>query len=263
MIAQDLSSIIQSQICDEIRVAVSGDRVAVSMPLTFGDGDACRLFVSQREDGTLTITDDGLVVAVASGQGIDLLSPGYATRFEQLAQFFGANAVNRELQIQSNRSDVGDAIFCLTQACLELSKLGDTPERKKRGQNFNANFAKLTEEAFGDEPFEKNWHHPEYDPKSIYQVDYQRVVEDVNWLVYGIGSVAKCWKASATIQHYKLKNLTLRSVVAYGKTVQKDQAMLEVLADNAEYKFSMDTERVKYAKFLRGLKPPGTESVSH
>lgn len=264
MIAQELSSIIQSQICDEIRVSPKGNRVSVSMPLTFGDGDSCSLFVSQDEDGSLTITDDGLVVAVASGQGIDLLSSGYATRFNQLAAFFGASAIKSELQIKSSRSDVGDAIFSLAQACLELSKLGElTPETKKRGKSFNAAVSRLIEEALGDNRFDKNWHHPQLDPKSIYQVDYRCEVEQTNWLIYGIGSDSKCWKASSAIQHYQLKGLPVKSVVAYGKTVLENPSLLDVLADNSEHKFSLETERIKFTKFLKGLQmPPGKESVS-
>lgn len=248
MIAQDIPAMIRERVCAEIQVKDTGNRLAIALPLTFGDGDTCRLYVTPEADGTYTVTDGGLVLATAFSEGVDLLSEGYSERIANLMELHGASERARELRTTVRVSDLGDAIFSMTQACLEIAKLSEVPpelapKRRAFAQRFNRVVERTVPSAV------KGWRDETRDPKKIYLIDYG--TPDGSWLINGAGSLAKSWKSAAAIQHYRLTELDFKSVFAYTESVGSNPKAIEVLADNSDFRFSLDTERPRFRAFLR------------
>ncbi len=186
--------------------------------------------------------------------GVDLLGPGRAERFRVVADFYGVKERSGELRMQATTDDLGDAVFVFTQACIELARLSELPrESSRRTRAFTVKFRKVVEKSLDDERLEKHWHDPKRDPQGIYVADYRFAEDGLDWLIFGAGSAAKCWKASSTVQHYKFKELQFKTVFAYSKSAAKRGDAFAVMADNADYKFSIESERRDLRQFLRGL----------
>ena len=258
MIAPSLTQIIQKQLCTEIQVSSQDGRIAISFPLIFGDGDACELFVEEDENGSLCLTDDGIVHAVAASQGVDLTLPGYSKRLQKMAAFYGAREHLSEIKIDVTQDRIGDAAFSLAQACLDLSRLAYLPPEKesppKKSVGFGTGLTKLIQSSLGKLPFESDWHHPTLDAKSRYHVDYCVHTAEREHLLFGIGTEAKWWKSLASIQHYQIGNLNMETVVVYSKEVgKKHPTFMELMIENASRSFSFDTEKPMLKRYLKSL----------
>jgi hypothetical protein len=253
MTASELSKLIREQMCSEIRVkALAGGNLAVATPLTFGDGDSCRLFVRPEPDGKLTITDGGHVLALAGMEGVDLLSEGHVDRFRRLAAFYGAEENGGELRITADVAGMGDALFSLTQACLELARLVEfPPESSPKKKAFTKRFTKSVEASVPKNRLTKNWFDGTSDPKGIYKADYRVDGGRVPWFVMGAGSPAKTWKSASTIQHYRGTSQSVQTVFAFSESVKDDAPAFAVLIDNANYRFMLPNERKAFDEFLR------------
>lgn len=253
MIAAEVQKLIREQIAGEVAFRPFGeDRLGVSLPFTFGDGDACEVVVSNGNGDAWTISDEGYVVALAKMQGINLLSTGYANKFRELASFYGAEEHNGEVQMRTTKQRLGDSLFLFIQACLELARLMDRePDRKKRKKEFARRFSRAVEKSLPADKLSRRWFDESRDPKGIYRADYRVLSDGVNWLIYGAGSAGKVWKAASAVQHYRLTKLPLETIFAYGKSAMGDDAAFEVMADNANHRFSIETDRLAFQRFLK------------
>jgi hypothetical protein len=255
MVTADFARLIREHICAEVSISkVASDRFSVGMPLTFGDGDSCRIMVTAEPSGEFLLSDGGFVSASALVDGVDLLSSGHEERFRRVAAFYGVKELSGELRMQANSDDIGDAVFAFTQACLEVAKLSElTREVARKSRAFTARFRKIVEVALRASPFNRNWHDESRDPRGIYIADYRLPKDDFDWLIFGAGSPGKCWKSASTVQHYKFTKLKLKTVFAYSASAERNQDAFAVLADNADHRFSMETERGKLRSFLKRL----------
>lgn len=253
MIAKELQNVIREEVGKKVSFRVLSDnRLGVALPLTFGDGDTCEVIIEAEDDGTCTLSDDGYVLALGRTMGVGLRSTGYADRFNRLAAFYGAESQSGALKLTSTVANLGDSIFALTQACLELARLIDAPpEGKRKARAFSKKFRKLITATIPSERLSTRWHDQEADPEGIYPVDYRVESKGQNWLIFGASSPLKCWKGTTTVQHYKLKDLPMKSLFAYGGAVGTDQSAIGVVNDNADYVFSLESQRNELEKFLR------------
>lgn len=255
MIATDYANLIRERICSEISISpVNDSRFSVGIPLLYGDGDSCRIFVTAGAGGEYLLRDGGFVLSSSAIDGVDLLARGHVDRFRRISEFYGVKEINGELTMDADSNDLGDAVFVFTQACLELSRLGELPrEVSRKAKAFNVRFRRDVEQSAEVARLERRWHDPSRDKAGVYRVDYRILAEDVNWLVFGTGTASKVWKAASAVQHYKFKKLAMRTVFAYGESAERNSEAFAMLADNADAKFSMQTERQRFRDFLRRI----------
>ena len=135
MIALDLASALRKQIAQSVRVdAVSDDRIEISTPYTYPDGDHYG-FVAMRDGSNWQLSDEGDVLTKASYSGVDLLAKGHRERLSRTIEFYGLKESDGQLTYDIPEDGFGDGFFAFTQACLDINRLTKlAPERQKPKQ---------------------------------------------------------------------------------------------------------------------------------
>ena len=127
----DLKSEIHEKISNKIEVNVGMINpfrekcFKVDIPLSFGDGDQCRFFISKTTDGWL-VSDGGSTIMRASFAGdVDVLDEAHIDRFKQIITFYGISESDGELTALAPDFDLGDVVFGFAQAAIEIVQLGN------------------------------------------------------------------------------------------------------------------------------------------
>ena len=128
----DLKYEIHEKIVSKIEVNEDGvNCFKVDIPLSFGDGDQCRFYISKTTDGWL-VSDGGSTIMRASFAGdVDVLDEAHIDRFKQIITLYGISESNGELTATApvGNFDLGDVVFGFAQAAIEIVELGDENER--------------------------------------------------------------------------------------------------------------------------------------
>lgn len=222
MIAPTIIDEIRRHVCNSIGVnEVEQGLIAVDIPITFPDGDQCRVYVSQDETGAWSVTDAGDAVMRASYQGsVDVLGKGYVERFRQITDLYGISEDMGELSIVSD-GDIGQAVFSVAQATIDIISLART--RKDKPENVKSDFEKkLHDVVFESVPnarITQNWNDDEHDPDKLYPVTYRienKTVSEKPLFVFGANTKSQCMHATMSCLFHKTK-VGFRSIAIYGK----------------------------------------------
>lgn len=197
MIAPNFVEFIREQVAGRIGVKAIGDRIAVDIPLAFPDGDECRVFVSRSDDGKWIATDGGSTIMRASYSGaVNVLGRGYAARFRQLLNLYGLSE-DKGLLKTSDEREIGDAVFTIAQACMDVVHLANTPKEKKPRveSNFEKKLSRIVADAAKAGRIHRYWHDAEHDPNARYPVTYRvdsNGPSQKSLLIFGANSKLNC-----------------------------------------------------------------------
>lgn len=256
MIALDVIQAVRDQVADELQFEEeSSDRIAVYTPFMYADGDRCWYVLARDPDsGLWHLSDEGDVLAHASYQGVDLLSEGHRSRFRSMIEFYGLDELNGQLLYPiKDSSQLGDAFFTFSQACLDIGSLAKLPAecKKIKGGAAIHTIAELIATAVPSAHYVRNWHHPEHDPQKIYGVDCRIEGRRRPLYMFGIRSEIKCFKTTITCLHYMRANDDFESIAVFeNEEAISDSAKLPV-ADAVSVKFSATEEQDEIRDFLR------------
>ena len=255
MITVDEASSIHSKLCEEIRVNAVGEHVfEIDMPLTFGDGDACRIQIQKTDDNYL-LCDSGKVFAIAAMQGVNLQSASFESQRHRLLQFYGATETEGQLTMSVDRASLGDAVFGFAQACTEifqLSRIRDNPRRSTKSVKSEL-LALISTTVLPAINVEQDWHDESLDHADVYPVDF-RLTGRSEWFFFGAGSVSSCWRSAATVLKYRNKGSRARTVYAYSESVKANPHAFAALKDTADDFFSVELEQNGLRELLASVK---------
>jgi len=258
MIAQTIQQQIRAQVSDRVAFRqIGGDKIGVALPLTYGDGDFCEVILKNRGENQWTLSDDGHIIALGMTQDIDLLSNSYKEHYEALAKFYGAEPAEGELRLDATTENLGDAIFTLSQACLEVAKVIDIkPDKERRINSFRKKFASVVESCAKDAELVKSWYDKHRDPEGLYRADYliaspKKSVES-GLLLFGVGTSDKAWRSVATIQHLSLTHVENRysTLVAYSERME-ESPVFGAMRQVATHTLNIDRQKVQLKELIR------------
>lgn len=247
MIAPQFEQYIHEQVANRIGIHPAGDdRFAVDIPLSFPDGDQCRTFVSRSDDGRWRVSDGGATVMRASyAADVDVLGKGHAERFHQIVKLYGLSETNGELAA-SVETDLGDAVFSMAQAAIEIVHLSSLPKEKSppTHSKFSATLGSIVKAAIrasnSKARVEEQWHAQSYDTDILYPVSYRIDPEKRTSLplfVFGANSPITCIHSTMSCLFHKLHKSKFRGVAIYKSANDLPNAEVQRLDMEVEVAF--------------------------
>jgi hypothetical protein len=260
MIASNFEQYIHDQVASRIGIHAAGqDRVAVDIPLSFPDGDQCRAYVSRSEDGRWRVSDGGAtVMRAAYAADVDVLGKGYADRFKQIVQLYGLSEIQGELAA-SAENDLGDAVFSIAQAAIEIVHLASLPKERVQAPKslFTATLSRIVTSAIhaahGKATVEPNWHSESYDPEELYPVDYRIVPAKRALLplfVFGANSRTACMHATMACLFHKHHKNKFRGIAVYKAAAELPQAEVQRLNMEVDQVFTSTDDKDVIRNYL-------------
>jgi hypothetical protein len=259
MIAFEVAHQIREQLASQIDVeGIGPDRIAIHMPLIYDDGDNCSVYAVRRDDGKWIITDDGDAMRRAADAGIDLRKAGYAERLESLIEFYGVEQNAGALGLSVQGEEFSEAVFTLTQTCLEatwLSKMQRMARRQSRAIKFTHKLDRIIDKAIEAEHVERNWHDPEHDPRALYPVDYRITGRNRQLFLFGVATDLACTQATISCLHHQAARdaAPFDSLVIFDDEEAISKVNADRLKDVADRTFPRIIEVKQISSYLSAL----------
>lgn len=213
--AQQLSELIASGISVE---SVGTDRVEVSLPFIFDDGDQISFYAVREAGGAWRLTDDGDVLQRLQDSGQGPTTSSQEDRLTALIEFYGVSSDRGHLGLRSTTKSLADDLFLFAQTCLEAAWLGKSNRFNRKASTrpqFQARIRSLIDSVTATENVTPKWHDPQSDPKRLYPVDYRILGKQEQLFLFGVASEMSCALATIACQHYRSIGTDFRGVVIY------------------------------------------------
>jgi hypothetical protein len=155
--------------------AINDHEFAIDVPLAFPDGDQCRVYVSKLPDAKWSVSDGGSAVMRASyASSVDVMGKGHADRFRQIVRFYGLTEAEGELR-SVVVGDIGDAVFTIAQASLDIVHLARLPKEKKPRKKaaYRKALDRIITSTIPTGAYVHRWHDAATDPDGLYPVAYR------------------------------------------------------------------------------------------
>lgn len=256
MIAFDLAHTVRDSIAANIEVENLGDdRLVVYMPFIYDDGDQCSIFLTKDSQSGWLLSDQGEACKRASELGFDLAKNTNTERLQKLTEFYGVTQDGTALGLSSNRDELAESLFALTQTCLEATWLPKSRVVRSAAerQDFSKKFEELVFKAAPQSESSFNWHDPVHDPKRIYPVDCHLTGKERQLFLFGVQNPAACMRATITCQHYRIEGANFDAVAIYDKEEEIPKRYTDQLNELVLRRFPRIVESKQIIRFLKGV----------
>lgn len=214
MIAPNIAHRIHESVAAQIRVRDAGTGLfAVDVPLAFPDGDQCEVLVSENDDGTWCVRDAGATVMRASyAADVDVLSAGYKDRFHKIAEFYRLKEHDGEM-IREGADDVGDAVFAIAQASLDVVNLARTRSEKSppKKSKFMEELTTIVVRATGARAV-PDWCNTDIDPSRLWRVAFWLERRTRPLYVFPANTKGACMHSTMTCLYHRQHSGTFDAV---------------------------------------------------
>lgn len=257
MISIDPAQQVRDLMADGITIeAVGTDRVEVSIPFLFDDGDHLSFFADRGASGEWSITDDGEVIYRAQTAGLDLSKQAQLDRLNTLTEFYGVRTDDGALTMKSDVAAIADDIFTFAQTCLEatwLAKMNRLIRKQSTKAKFDRKLDKLLSSVLGKEKIARSWSDREIDPRGDYPVDYRIQGRNRQLFLFGVSSETHCAQATIACLYFKAKRIEFEAAVVYEEETKLRRRYADQLNDVVDRKFSRIGERKTIENYLASV----------
>lgn len=223
MIATNITEQIREQIADAIGIrSTSAKQFTVDIPWSFPDGDQCRVYVEKSDDGKWTVSDGGDSVMRASYSGdIDILSKDYSERFQGILRMRGLTQQRGEVSATSV-GDLGEAVFTVAQASVDIVQLARMPKEKKVADRsrFLTRLGDIIGSAVPYNLVASKWHDEVDDAELLYEVDYRidsKKPSGNPLFVFGANTSNACIHATMSCLFYRTHGHRFSAIAVYNE----------------------------------------------
>lgn len=245
MIAPKLVDFIHEQVSCRIGVKAIGEQIAVDIPLAFPDGDQCRVFVSRDGEGKWVATDGGSTIMRAAYAGsVNVLGDGYSDRFRQLLDLYGLSEEQGLLKA-SSESEIGDAVFTIAQACMDVVNLANTPKEKKtprKQAKFERTLHRIVSDAAKAGNVQAAWHDEKHDPDGLYPVTYRIDPTSESrkpLLIFGANSKRNCMHSTMASLFLKPWRSGWNTIAVYKAETEIPKSEIQRLNEQVDRVFTL------------------------
>jgi hypothetical protein len=257
MISIDPALQLQDYISSGFVVESEGEnRVVVSMPFIFDDGDQMSICAIRGEGGIWQLTDEGDVLQRTTERMARRPSVSIDERLQSLIDFYGVSATDGALRLNTTTNTLSEDIFTFAQTCLEASWLGKSQQRASRHAEkvaFNEALSGIVKAVVGKDRVSSKWHDPVSDPDRLYPVDLRIHCRDTQLFLFGVSSPVHCAEATITCLHHKNAGTKFKGVVVYEEETEIAKKHADRLNDVADRRFSRISESKTIAAYLKSF----------
>lgn len=228
-------------LCSEVSLFPrSDDRVAISTPFAFPDGDEFLILAEPLPSGWIRLTDCGntLMHLSYSLNVDDLIKPG--NRNDIFHKILADNRVTNnegELFIDVPADQAGQAVFRLGQALTQIHDISFLT-RSRVASTFYEDLDRVVHEVAPHAQITKDYLVSDKVNAEIYPIDYRLDFpgSDMPMLLFGIPSNEKAKLATVIIQHWLAEGLMFTSFLVFqdqAKIARPDLARLTNVGDES------------------------------
>jgi hypothetical protein len=237
MIAPNVEQQIRELVAAQIGVSATDDgSYAVDVPLVFPDGDQCRVYVSPLSGARWSVRDGGSSVMRASyAENVDVLAAGHGERFHKLLAFRRLTEEDGEI-VCTNVENLGEAVFAMAQASIDVVQLAKTPKAKipEKAANFRAALSRVVTRAVGSRGVAPDWYNESIDPKRRYPVTLRIEAPSKPLFVFGADSRTTCMHATMSCLFHKMNQYSFTAIAVYeseAAIAKSESERLDALVD--------------------------------
>jgi len=243
----------KAKVCDRIQLLPEGkERLIVSTPFTFEDGDHLCILLKKSEDRWY-FTDEGHTFMHLSYDDLDV---DKGTRRKIIDTVLGTYQIQNaegELRCLVENGDFGDALFTFVQGIIKITDVAYLRRERLRSL-FMEEFRSFLEESIPAERYTFNYRDPQHDPEGKYTVDCRINSRRRPLFLFGIPNDDKCRDVTITCLQFEKFEVPFISAAVFENQEEINRKVLARFSDVCERQFpSLQSAKERFDKYLANL----------
>jgi hypothetical protein len=243
----------KAKVCDRIQLLPEGkERLIVSTPFTFEDGDHLCILLKKSEDRWY-FTDEGHTFMHLSYDDLDV---DKGTRRKIIDTVLGTYQIQNaegELRCLVENGDFGDALFTFVQGIIKITDVAYLRRERLRSL-FMEEFRSFLEESIPAERYTFNYRDPQHDPEGKYTVDCRINSRRRPLFLFGIPNDDKCRDVTITCLQFEKFEVPFISAAVFENQEEINRRVLARFSDVCERQFpSLQSAKERFDKYLANL----------
>lgn len=204
------------QMCADVRIAEGEDRLAITTPFYFPDGDPYVLYADEIPGGRLRLSDLGHTFMQLSYENdIDAIRKG--NRGKLLAGVLASSGISEEdgeLYIDVDPSEVSTAVFRLGQAITSVSDLTFL-NRARVESTFIEDLYAALQNTVGSDKVQREYEVPGISSADKYIVDFRIPGKNSDFFVFGVSNKDKARLTTVVLEHLRGEQIEFESLLVF------------------------------------------------
>jgi len=243
----------KSKVCDRVQLLPEGkERLIVSTPFTFEDGDHLCILLKKSEDRWY-FTDEGHTFMHLSYDDIDVDKGTRRKIIDTVIGTYQMQNAEGELRCLVENGDFGDALFTFVQGLIKITDVAYLKRERLRSL-FMEEFQRFIEESVPAERYTFNYRDPQHDPVGKYTVDCRINSRRRPLFIFGIPNDDKCRDVTITCLQFEKFEVPFISAAIFENQEEINRKVLSRFTDVCERQFSsLQSAKERFANYLVNL----------
>ena len=243
----------KSKVCDRVQLLPEGkERLIVSTPFTFEDGDHLCILLKKSEDRWY-FTDEGHTFMHLSYDDIDVDKGTRRKIIDTVIGTYQMQNAEGELRCLVENGDFGDALFTFVQGLIKITDVAYLKRERLRSL-FMEEFQRFIEESVPAERYTFNYRDPQRDPVGKYTVDCRINSRRRPLFIFGIPNDDKCRDVTITCLQFEKFEVPFISAAIFENQEEINRKVLSRFTDVCERQFSsLQSAKERFANYLVNL----------
>lgn len=253
MVANEIKEIFCKSLCENIELYEDGkERYRVFTPFRFDDGDHLSIVLKKKEQ-VWVLSDEGHTYMHLS-YGIDESDLFRDTRNEivenALAEFQVQDR-NRELILEVENSQYGDALFRFVQALIKICDVNYL-SRERIKSTFYEDFKTLISQVVPWELYEFDWYDPVHDKERIYKVDCRIISQEAPLYLYALSSNERTRDTTISLMQFRQWEVPFNSIGIFQNAETISRNVFKKFSKVCDKEFAnLEENKLEIATYIR------------
>ena len=243
----------RAKVCGQVQLVQEGmDRYRVFTPFLFEDGDHLAI-VLRRDNAEWILSDEGhtYMHLTYDIEEKDLQKGTRQKIITNALSVFKVEDRDGELMLAIQEDHYGDALFSFSQALLKITDVSYLSRERVRS-TFMEDFRTFISETVPEHRRVFDWHHPQQDPKGIYNVDCRVNGMEHPLFIFALPGDDKVRDATISLLQFEKLGSVFRSLAVFEDQENINRKVLARFSDVCEKQFSsLGTNKDRITRYIK------------